>query len=127
MTRKSIDELTNSPQPVTELSMADYQMLAHKTSKNTLVGHPVVYPTMGLTSEAGEVAGKVKKVFRDNDGIITEEIRQALIAELGGVFWYLAECATQIGATLDEIAINNIEELFSRKQRGVIEGSGDNR
>jgi hypothetical protein len=41
--------------------------------------------------------------------------------------WYIAETATQIGASLDAIANKNIEKLRSRQKRGVINGVGDNR
>ncbi len=33
---------------------------------------PIVYPTLGLVNEAGEVAGKIKKIFRDKGGRISK-------------------------------------------------------
>ncbi len=44
--------------------------------------------------------------------------------------WYRDEAlkfATDIGITLEDVAEANIEKLQSRKQRGVLDGSGDNR
>ena len=82
---------------------------------------------MGLTNEAGEVAGKIKKVFRDKDGIISDETREALKAELGDVLWYLAQVATELNLSLDEIAEHNIAKLLDRQARGKIHGDGDNR
>jgi len=41
--------------------------------------------------------------------------------------WYLAGIARYLDVDLSEVAEGNIEKLSSRKQRGVISGSGDNR
>jgi len=105
----------------------DYQTKSRKTAGYPAIGHPVIYPTLGLANEAGEVAGKIKKVFRDKDGQINDEARDALKAELGDVLWYIAQVATELDLTLDEIAESNIEKLYSRLERGKIKGDGDNR
>ena len=109
------------------MNFNDYQTKSRKTAGYPAIGHPVVYPTLGLVNEAGEVAGKLKKVFRDKDGQINEETKSALKAELGDVLWYLAQVATELDLTLDEIAAYNIEKLYSRLERGKIRGDGDNR
>lgn len=105
-------------------------------------GDKIIYPALGLGNEAGEVQGKIKKVLRDGIGdfdVTTflgkdkdgNEIRvpakQAIADELGDVLWYLAALADDIGWGLDAIAQLNIEKLDSRRERGVIQGSGDNR
>ena len=59
----------------------DYQTKSRKTAGYPDIGHPVIYPTLGLANEAGEVAGKIKKVFRDKSGQISAETREALKAE----------------------------------------------
>jgi NTP pyrophosphatase (non-canonical NTP hydrolase) len=105
----------------------DYQLKSRKTAKYPAIGHPVIYPTLGLVNEAGEVAGKIKKVFRDKDGQISPETRDALKAELGDVLWYIAQVCTELDLTLDEVAEHNIEKLYSRLERGTIKGDGDNR
>jgi len=105
----------------------DYQTKSRKTAKYPAIGHPVIYPTLGLVNEAGEVAGKIKKVFRDKDGEINAETRDALKAELGDVLWYIAQVATELDLTLDEIAEYNIAKLLDRLERGKIRGDGDNR
>ena len=84
--------------------------------------HKVLYPTLGLCGEAGEVAEKVKKQVRD--GVFN---RHEVAKELGDVLWYLTNTCNDIGYNLEEIAAMNIEKLQSRKDRGVIKGSGDNR
>ena len=109
------------------MNFNDYQTKSRKTAKYPAIGHPVIYPTLGLVNEAGEVAGKIKKVFRDKEGQINSETRDALKAELGDVLWYMAQVATELDLTLDEIAEYNIEKLYSRLERGKIKGDGDNR
>ena len=84
--------------------------------------HKVLYPTLGLCGESGEVAEKVKKQVRD--GVFN---RHEVAKELGDVLWYLTNVCNDIGYSLDEIAALNINKLNSRKERNVIQGSGDNR
>jgi NTP pyrophosphatase (non-canonical NTP hydrolase) len=108
----------------TEL-FAEYQRESRKTWSLIHTDHPIVYPTLGLVNEAGEVAGKVKKIFRDKNGVISEEDREALKQELGDVLWYLAQIATEIGVGLDEVASANLTKLFDRLERGKIGGDGD--
>lgn len=80
------------------------------------------YTALGLASEAGEFAGKVKKAIRDN----TYDA-DAMAAELGDVLWYLARAAAELDYHLSTIAEMNVEKLKSRKERNVLSGSGDTR
>ncbi len=105
----------------------EYQKKSRRTAKYPAIGHPVIYPSLGLVNEAGEVAGKIKKVFRDKDGVISDETRDALKAELGDVLWYIAQVATELDLSLEEIAEYNITKLYDRLERGKIKGDGDNR
>ena len=104
-----------------------YQKLSRKTWNLISMDHPIVYPTMGLVNEAGEVAGKIKKIFRDRDGKISENDRQALKSELGDVLWYLAQICTELDLSLEEVAEYNLTKLFDRQSRGQIRGDGDTR
>ena len=104
-----------------------YQHESRRTWSLIHTDHPIVYPTLGLTNEAGELAGKVKKIFRDKGGVIAEEDRDALKQELGDVLWYLTQIATELDLSLAEIAEANLAKLFSRLERGAIQGDGDNR
>ncbi len=108
-------------------NFSEYQRLSRKTWSLVKTDHPLVYPTLGLTNEAGEVAGKVKKIFRDKGGVISSADREALKYELGDVLWYLAQIATELDLDLQDIASANLEKLFSRLERGVIRGEGDQR
>jgi len=82
---------------------------------------------LGINGESGEVAEKLKKIIRDKDGVVSEEDKQELAKELGDVLWYLAVFAQDLGVSLDDIAAQNLAKLKSRKDRGVLGGSGDNR
>lgn len=82
---------------------------------------------LGINGEAGEVAEKVKKIIRDKGGKVSEEDKQELAKELGDVMWYIAVFAHDLGVPLDDIAQSNLDKLKSRKARGVLGGSGDNR
>jgi NTP pyrophosphatase (non-canonical NTP hydrolase) len=105
----------------------EYQRLSRQTAIYPDQGRNFVYPTLGLAGEAGEVSEKVKKVLRDRGGQIDDQVRSAIEKELGDVLWYLAQLATELGLSLNQVAQSNIEKLFSRKERSQIGGSGDNR
>lgn len=79
----------------------------------------------GLCGESGEVSDKLKKAIRD--GYEMGDLRYQIAKELGDVLWYVSQCASEVGYTLDEVACMNIDKLRSRYDRGVIGGSGDNR
>jgi NTP pyrophosphatase (non-canonical NTP hydrolase) len=82
---------------------------------------------LGLCGESGEVADKFKKIFRNNDGKMSDEEKQEIVKELGDVLWYLNAIATYLGVPLESVAAKNIEKLFDRKERNVIKSKGDNR
>ncbi len=106
---------------------ADYQQRSRATAVYPGAGDNLLYPTLGLCGEAGEVAEKVKKMVRDDAGVLTAERREALAKELGDVLWYVAQVATEADLELDAIAAANLEKLLSRQERGVLQGSGDER
>jgi NTP pyrophosphatase (non-canonical NTP hydrolase) len=110
---------------MTPFDLNSYQRQSRKTWSLIHTDHAIVYPTLGLTNEAGEVAGKIKKIFRDKGGQISEEDRQALKSELGDVLWYLAQICTELDLSLEEVAQFNLEKLLSRMERGQIRGDGD--
>ena len=86
------------------------------------------YLALGLTSEAGEVAGKVKKLIRDGEDVEGFELKKIAIAsEIGDVLWYCAMMAKEVGVPLNDIMKDNLKKLHGRKVRGTLHGSGDNR
>lgn len=108
------------------MNLNDYQQSALKTALYPRQ-YAIVYPALGLNGEAGEVADKVKKVIRDNDGDFSPERREQIALELGDVLWYVATMAHDLGYSLDEIADMNIKKLADRVRRNKLSGSGDNR
>jgi NTP pyrophosphatase (non-canonical NTP hydrolase) len=109
------------------MNFKDYQTKSRATAKYPVIGHGVIYPALGLVNEAGEVAGKIKKIFRDRNGVIGEAEREALQSELGDVLWYVAQVCTELNISLEDVAESNLTKLLDRQARGKIHGDGDNR
>lgn len=87
----------------------------------------LTYLALGLASEAGEVAGKLKKVLRDKGGVTDYADRIEINKEVGDILWYAARILDEMGYSLDYAARANRDKLESRAKRGVLGGSGDNR
>jgi NTP pyrophosphatase (non-canonical NTP hydrolase) len=83
------------------------------------------YPALGLAGEVGEYCNKLKKVMRDNDGLIDDKFIEFAKGELGDILWYLSQCCSELDLSLNDVAEANIQKLASRKERGVITGNGD--
>lgn len=109
------------------MNFEDYQTRAMSTAIYPNRGNNLVYPVLGLNGEAGEIAEKLKKIIRDSGGELSPESRKALSKELGDVLWYVAACCDELGLRMDSVASDNIAKLASRKERGQLSGSGDNR
>lgn len=109
------------------MTFEEYQKQSRTTAVYPQAGENFVYPTLGLAGEAGEVAEKVKKSLRDHDGVIDDPRKRELAKELGDVLWYLAQLATELGLSLEQVAAENLAKLAARKERGRLHGSGDNR
>lgn len=84
--------------------------------------HAVLYTALGLVNEAGEVAGKVKKILRDD-----KFDRDAIAAEIGDVLWYIAALCKDLNVDMAQVAHDNLAKLRDRQERGKLQGSGDNR
>lgn len=108
------------------ISLNKFQTIFPNTNNDILKLIAVTYDGLGL-GEAGEVQGKIKKIIRDNGGIITPEATKEIKKELGDTLWYIASMCENLGITLEDVAIKNIEKLHDRQKRDVIGGSGDNR
>ncbi|MEN9558726.1 MAG: hypothetical protein RL141_1095 [Candidatus Parcubacteria bacterium] len=115
------------------MTFNEYQAATLKTSvyRETVSPHfgnnAFLYLVLGLVGESGEVADKIKKLFRDQGGVLSDEKKQELAKELGDVLWYLTRLAEEWGFTLEQIAEMNANKLQSRKQRDALHGDGDNR
>jgi NTP pyrophosphatase (non-canonical NTP hydrolase) len=108
------------------MDLDTYQNLAKATAvypKNL----KIIYPALGLAGEAGEVANKVKKIYRDHEGVVTDELRDAIGKELGDVLWYVQQVATDLDMSLHNIAVYNLKHLAERQIIGTLHGEGDDR
>lgn len=81
------------------------------------------YAFMGLVGEVGELYGAIAKAMRDDTEIDPEYIQK----ELGDILWFVAAITSDMNLNLSDVARKNIEKLGSRKARGTIQGSGDDR
>jgi NTP pyrophosphatase (non-canonical NTP hydrolase) len=136
------------------ITFEEYSHEARKFAKYPLVGRNMVYPAIKLAGEAGELADKIGKHWRntfaatsttacgalearnaENESCIdamgarsiNAEQEAAIIKELGDVLWYIDAIAREIGVSLLTIARENVEKLEGRIERGTICGEGDNR
>ena len=109
------------------MNLNEYQFKSRETALYPNAGENPIYPTLGLTGEAGEVADKVKKVLRDRGGVFDEGAKEAIMLELDDVLWYVSQLSSELGFKLEDVAIANLNKLSSRSKRGRISGEGDNR
>lgn len=109
------------------MDFKEYQERAGDTALYPNAGKNYIYPTLGLAGEGGEIANKIKKIERDNGGVVTDEVRTVVASELGDLLWYAARLSTELGLDLETIARDNIAKLADRKARGVLGGDGDKR
>ena len=112
---------SNKYKRISDLDM--YQKVA-KTTAIYPREQAIIYPSLGLTGEAGEVANKVKKIIRDGTN---QNTIQEISNEIGDVLWYVALLADDIGCKLSDIANDNLIKLENRKKKGTLHGSGDGR
>lgn len=108
----------------------EYQRLASRTatwSDTQGEEYKLLYVTLGICGESGEIAEKVKKLLRNDGGVISEEKREALKSEIGDVLWYLSQLARELGIPFSDAAAYNIKKLADRAERGVIKSQGDTR
>ena len=87
----------------------------------------IMYPALKLCGEAGEVAEKIGKWYRDKDGKPTVDDIVSVGKELGDVLWYINALAKDLGLELEDVAVGNLNKLKSRADRGMVGGAGDDR
>jgi NTP pyrophosphatase (non-canonical NTP hydrolase) len=114
-----------------KLDFDEYQKQAVATATYPELGDNLVYPALGLAGEAGEVAEKIKKLWR-NRGIkssvgLDNESRNAILKEMGDVMWYIAALCAELDESMLHVAGMNLEKLHDRRARGVIKSEGDSR
>jgi hypothetical protein len=112
--------------------MIDFDMYADKARETAI--YPgrgklpgLLYVSIGFGGEAGEFLNKVKKILRDDNGVVTEEKKEALAQEIGDTLWYCAMICDELGLRMAKVANDNITKLANRKFLGTIQGEGDKR
>lgn len=113
-----------------EMNVEEYQKIIKQTAVfPRQIG--IAYCGLGLTGEAGEVADKIKKLYRDKNLLesnhISDEDKLAIAKELGDVLWYLTATANELGIRLSTIMQMNYDKLIQRRQTNTLHGSGDDR
>jgi NTP pyrophosphatase (non-canonical NTP hydrolase) len=113
------------------MTFDDYSAMVRETRDYPELGENLIYPALGLAGEAGEVAEKVKKLWRNlgqrSGKQISADDRASLVKELGDVLWYVAAMSEELNVKLEHVAEENSRKLLDRKQRGVIKSAGDSR
>lgn len=110
------------------MEIKDYEAMVNKTAIYPgRMQNSTMYPTLGLCGEAGEVAEKVKKIFRDKGGMYSQFDKEEILKELGDVQYYVTALAQELGFGLSDVMEANSKKLLSRLERNKIHGNGDNR
>lgn len=111
------------------MELDEYQKLASRTANFSGIPgeHPIMYCCLGLAGEMGELIEKVKKVMRNDAGIVSDEAREGIKREMGDVMWYLSQMARLMDISFDDVGATNIKKVYDRAERGVISSHGDNR
>ena len=91
----------------------EYQYLAMRTASAKTEKDMLYHGVFALTSQAGEVAGLLQKVYQGHD--LDDE---HLIKELGDCMWMIAEICTSKGFNLDDVMQTNIDKLKVRYPDG---------
>lgn len=104
------------------MKLIDYQDEARAYAIYPDIGDNIVYPALGLAGEAGEFANQVKKVLRDDNGVISAERFGELVSELGDVLWYVANACSELDVSLEDIARWNMQKLSRRRENDAIHG-----
>jgi len=110
-----------------KLTFSQYQKSAWSTAIYPNKGNNIIYPTLGLAGETGEICEKIKKIIRDDNGKVSQENKLLLTKELGDVLWYISALSKELSLSLNNVAKTNIIKLKDRQKRNKLRGSGDNR
>ncbi|QMP84213.1 MazG-like nucleotide pyrophosphohydrolase [Streptomyces phage Coruscant] len=116
---------------MTDISFDAYQLATSETAiypeANKGTFKAINYCLVGASGEVGEIMNKLGKIIRDNDSEISYEQRKDFTKEVGDVIWFLTRAVDEMGFSMEVVLQENLAKLRSRKERGVLSGSGDNR
>src|SRR4030067_2463812 len=110
---------------IKDISMNYYFSKCKETAIYPDIGNNFTYVLLGLLGECGELSNIWKKKIRDNKDIMSDEIRNKLIYELGDIGWYFVMCCFELNINPSEVLEKNIKKLADRKERNTLTGYGD--
>ena len=111
------------------LTLDEYQDRASMTAvyPNRGSTRGFIYTALGCAGEGGEIAEHAKKLLRDDDGVMSNERRNKVFAELGDALWYISQAAYELGVTLEDVAQYNLAKLARRQEQDLLHGEGSAR
>lgn len=95
--------------------------------ENEVIANKLTYLSLGLCGESAEVAEKIDAALREDGGALSEGARQGILKEAGDTLWYLTRLVDELSAHIGDVAQGNLAKVTSRRERGVTQGSGDDR
>jgi NTP pyrophosphatase (non-canonical NTP hydrolase) len=107
------------------MNFLEYQELAERTSgwAGEQSQDRIVYASLAISGEVGELANHVKKGIFHGHGLDIEYCRD----ECSDILWYLSEICSALDLTLDEVAEYNIGKLKKRYPEGYSDEASINR
>ncbi len=111
------------------INFSEYQRKARMTAIYPAKGEfgGLIYCSLGVQGEAGELSNKIAKVLRDGKGEITAETREGISKEIGDMLWFMSQLCAELDIDFSTIPTDNLDKLAKRFKSGTIQGSGDNR
>lgn len=103
-----------------QTDLAIYQDFVNETSSEKVKGTgqlEILWATLGLVAEAGEVAGVCEKALRKTSVVLPED-EDRLFDELGDTLYYLAATCNALDISLDEVIEYNISKITKRIEQG---------
>ena len=95
--------------------------------ENEVTANKLTYLALGLCGESAEVAEKISAALNDNGGALSADARQGILKEAGDTLWYLTRLVDELQSHIGDVAQDNLAKVTSRRERGVTQGSGDDR
>lgn len=110
-----------------DISFQEFQNLAAKYIPTVECVPDLAYAVMSLCGEAGEVAEKVKRIYRGDESTKAITYNDTIEKELGDVLWCLAAVCTALDVPLEHVARRSLVKMEERAKHGTLKGTGDNR
>jgi len=73
-----------------------------------------LYFALGLAGETGECVDEIKKLYRNDNGLLGEKRKEKILEEAGDVLFYLAGLLDSVGIKLSSVAVANQKKMLVR-------------